>query len=269
MFKHNVSLGTIFLSILIFSLNNATGASETTLFRFESDTDFSLPGLSSFFNEDDKKPGVPFSFTYGDRSSHELLTQWETQTTDKKIDNDRTTYCRTWKDPKTGLHVRWEAVEYHDFDAVEWTVYFENTGRKDTPILSNIFALDVEFTRKSDEEFLLRHWKGTHSAIDDFQLLTTPLGPKANQRLASADGRPCSGVWPYYNLQTANEGVMTAIGWPGQWAAEFTRDTDKSLHVRAGQETTHFKLLPGETTRTPLIAMLFWKNGDWIDAQNL
>ncbi|MDP7288943.1 MAG: hypothetical protein QGH94_13220, partial [Phycisphaerae bacterium] len=35
-----------------------------------------------------------------------------------------------------------------------------------------------------------------------------------------------------------------------------------------GQELTHFKLLPGEEVRTPLIALLFWQ-GDWIRAQNL
>ena len=37
---------------------------------------------------------------------------------------------------------------------------------------------------------------------------------------------------------------------------------------RAGQELTHFKLLPGEEVRSPLIVLQFWK-GDWIVAQNV
>ena len=37
----------------------------------------------------------------------------------------------------------------------------------------------------------------------------------------------------------------------------------------AGQEQTHFKLLPGETARSPLAALLFWNGGDWIRAQNV
>lgn len=275
MLKNNGCPEAVLLLMLLFGFSNATEI-ETVTSQFKSNTDFLVPGLNLLFNDNDTKPrisalipDVPFSFTYGGQHSLELLAQWEIQTTHQKIDNDRTAHRIIWGDSKTGLHVRWEAVEYHDFNAVEWTLYFLNTGPKDTPILSNIYALDVEFTRRSDEEFLLRHWKGTHSAKDDFQPLTTLLDSGAHQRLASVDGRPCSGIWPYYNLQTSNEGIMTAIGWPGQWTVEFTRDNNKSLHVRAGQKTTHFKLLPGETVRTPLIVMLFWKKCDWIEAQNL
>ena len=38
--------------------------------------------------------------------------------------------------------------------------------------------------------------------------------------------------------------------------------------IRAGQELTHFKLLPGEEVRTPLMVLQFWK-GDRIRAQNV
>jgi alpha-galactosidase len=72
----------------------------------------------------------------------------------------------------------------------------------------------------------------------------------------------------YFNLEWENKGVIIAVGWPGQWAAEFARDNSSGIRVRAGQELTHLKLYPGEEIRTPLIALLFW-NGDWIDAQNI
>jgi len=54
----------------------------------------------------------------------------------------------------------------------------------------------------------------------------------------------------------------------GEWAAQFTRDEGTGLQVRAGQELTHFKLLPGEEVRSPLVALVFW-HGDWIDGQNV
>ena len=38
--------------------------------------------------------------------------------------------------------------------------------------------------------------------------------------------------------------------------------------MRAGQELTHFKLLPGEEIRTPLMVLQFWK-GDRLHAQNV
>ena len=62
--------------------------------------------------------------------------------------------------------------------------------------------------------------------------------------------------------------MIIALGWPGQWAAQFTRDEGTGLRVKAGQELTHFKLLPGEEVRGPLVALLFWK-GDWISGQNI
>jgi alpha-galactosidase len=63
-------------------------------------------------------------------------------------------------------------------------------------------------------------------------------------------------------------GMIVAIGWPGQWSAKFARDAGKSLRVTAGQELTHFKLLPGEEVRSPLIVVQFYE-GSPVRAQNL
>ncbi|MCU0873027.1 MAG: hypothetical protein MUE50_11870, partial [Pirellulaceae bacterium] len=59
------------------------------------------------------------------------------------------------------------------------------------------------------------------------------------------------------------------MGWPGQWAASFTRDAGTGLTVQAGQQLTRLYLKPGEEIRTPLIALLFWKGGDVVESQNL
>ncbi len=48
-----------------------------------------------------------------------------------------------------------------------------------------------------------------------------------------------------------------------------TRDGSTGMQIRAGQELTHFKLLPGEEVRTPLIVLQFWKGNDWIRSQNV
>ena len=53
--------------------------------------------------------------------------------------------------------------------------------------------------------------------------------------------------------------MIVVVGWPGQWAAKFSRDKENHLRIRAGQELTHFKLLPGEEVRTPLVVLQFWK----------
>ncbi len=57
------------------------------------------------------------------------------------------------------------------------------------------------------------------------------------------------------------------IGWPGQWAASFSRDAGDALRVRGGQELTHFTLHGGEEIRTPLVVLQFCR-GDRLNAQN-
>ena len=209
-----------------------------------------------------------FSFVYDGKHSSTLLTTWDPARDTKKLDERRTQRTLTWTDPKTGLEVRCVAVEYSDFPTVEWTVYFKNTGTTDTPILSDIHAIDTRFERSGQGEFLLHHNRGTSVRPDDFEPLTTVLGPDSRQRLAPPGGRPCGGVWPYFNIEKPGGGAIVVVGWPGQWAASFERDGANGLQIRAGQELTHLKLRAGEEIRTPLTVIQFW-SGDYMRSQNM
>jgi alpha-galactosidase len=212
--------------------------------------------------------GAIFSFTYDGRSSDELLKQWSLQQSSRDRDQNQTERTLTWSDPVTGLQVRCVAIEYRDFPTVEWTLYFKNTGTNATPIIENIQALELGLKRGTNGEFLLHHNIGSPADGSDYGPLETPLGPRATKRIGAAGGRPTNSDWSYFNLEWPGQGVIVAVGWPGQWAAEFARDEGRGLHLRAGQELTHFKLLPGEEVRSPLIVLQFWK-GDWIRAQNV
>jgi alpha-galactosidase len=174
----------------------------------------------------------------------------------------------THTDPKTGLVVRSAAVEYADFPTVEWTLYFKNTGGADSPILEGIQALDLRLDHGAQGEFVLDHHRGDSCTPDSYQPLETVLAPKSEQRFAPDGGRPTNGRWPYFRIRRGGGGLIAAIGWPGQWAASFTRDEQSGLRVRGGQELTHFVLHPGEEVRTPLIVLQFWK-GDPLEAQNV
>ena len=212
--------------------------------------------------------GAIFSFKYDGRSSDEFLKEWSLQQSSRERDRTQTERTLSWSDPGTGLQVRCVAIEYHDFPTVEWTLYFKNTGSNATPILENIQALELNLERGSNGEFLLHHNIGSPANGTDYGPLETPLGPRATKRIGGAGGRPTNSDWSYFNLEWPGQGLIVAVGWPGQWAAEFARDEGHGLHLRAGQELTHFKLLPGEEVRSPLIVLQFWK-GDWIRAQNL
>ena len=151
---------------------------------------------------------------------------------------------------------------------MEWTLYFKNGGTADTPILADIQAIDTQFQKAGTGDFVLHHAAGSTASPTDFQPLDTTLGPSATLHLASVGGRGSDGVWPYFNIGWPGEGVIIAVGWPGQWAASFTRDAATGLHVSAGQELTHFTLHPGEEVRSPLIALQF-TGGDVLQAQNV
>jgi alpha-galactosidase len=211
---------------------------------------------------------LPFSFVYGGISSAELLSNWKLAKVAQPLDANRIQHTLTWSDPKTGLLLRCVSIEYKDYPTLEWTLYFQNTGQSDTPILEKIEALDIHLDRGQSAEFLLHHGAGSQANRSDYAPLETALGPNAVKRLSAAGGRPTNTDLSYFNLQWANEGLIAVVGWPGQWAAEFARDGGTGVHLTAGQELTHFKLLPGEEVRSPLIVLQFWK-GDWIRAQNI
>ena len=214
----------------------------------------------------------PFSFVFGGQPSGELLKLWKLERASRPLAGEpagsRTEHTLTWADPATGLQVRCVAIEYSDFPTVEWTLYFKNTSTNATPILEKIQALDIEADRGSSGEFLLHHNVGSPANGDDYAPLETSLGPGVTKRLGARGGRPTNSDWSYFNLDTVGQGLIVAVGWPGQWAAELARDSARSIHLCAGQELTRFKLLPGEEVRSPLIVLQFWK-GDWIRAQNL
>jgi len=254
----------------------------------------------------------PFSFTYGgkvgahacpfaalragsepaERGRALLLSGWRLARDSRRLDAARTRHTLTYSDPATGLVARLEATQYHDYPALEWVVYFENEGARDTPILEDVRALDFTLARNSAGHVgaqhvakslcdrhpgpqglgavpLLYHADGSHERITDFRPRETALSPGAALAFAPEGGRSSDGVMPYFNVARPDGGgVALAVGWTGQWAASFSCDASGDLTIRAGMERTHLRLHPGEKIRTPRILALFY-DGDHMRGQNL
>ena len=222
------------------------------------------------FGDGRKRPTAepPFSFKIGGRASAEVLGTWDLQCQSRRPDGKRIERIDTYTDPATGLAVTCRAVEWRDYPTVEWTISFKNTGRTNSPILSDIRPLDVEFTRPDTGEFQLHTNTGDNNAADSYAPHVDTMGPKAVKQTASAGGRPTTGEYPYWNIQMQGGGAIAVLSWGGQWSAEFRRDAGRTLRVTAGQELTHFLLHPGEAVSSPLAILQFYQ-GDWIRSQNI
>lgn len=209
-----------------------------------------------------------FSFVYDGKPSSEFLERWNKEQLPAASDTGGSTSSFTYTDPGTGLQVRCVLVEYSDFPTVEWTLYFKNTGDKDTPIVENIQAVDSRFECDTDLDFTLHRIKGDNCTPDSYEPLTEALPANTDLRVANTGGRPTQISFPCFNLATGRDSLILAVSWAGQWATEFHREAANGLRITAGQELTHFRLHPGEEVRTPMIVLQFYQ-GDWLRAQNV
>jgi alpha-galactosidase len=209
-----------------------------------------------------------FSFRYGGVASGQLLTNWARQTTAIRRDTQRTQHTVIYRDPVTGLEIRGEAAVFSDFPAVEWVVHFRNTAATNTPLLESIQALDTALPVPHSGQTTLRWAKGAVASFDDFAPQEFNLKPGAHLRLQPGGGRSASQVLPFFNLEGAAGGVVAAIGWSGEWAAEFGGGTQGAPRLKAGMAGTRLTLHPGESIRTPRVLLLFYQGDQWR-GQNL
>jgi alpha-galactosidase len=217
---------------------------------------------------------LPFSFVFDSHGSEELLTEWPKKSETTKLDGARTRHAFTWTDPKTGLEVRCVVVDYSDFPTVEWTLYFRNAGKADTPILSDIRSLDAKIALaiSTFDRAIVHYNRGSTARAIDYEPLTAAVTDGAKLVFTPNVGRPTDGIWPYFNLQYGSEGRLIVVGWPGKWSASFELQLNQlesiqNVHVAAGQELFRAKLHPGEEVRSPLMVQQFYR-GDWQRAQN-
>jgi alpha-galactosidase len=213
------------------------------------------------------KADPPFSFVYGGKSSAELLPTWS-HACEKTEKDGRTQYRASWTDPKTSLRVSAEVTMFQDYPAADWVLSFENQGKADTPILENVQALDVQLgTGLAARPAVVHRLTGDVCGEQSFVPIDENLEPGKEIRFAPAGGRSSNGAFPFFNVQYADLGLITAIGWTGQWATSLKRAPTGPTQLQAGMELTHLVLHAGERIRSPRILVLAWK-GDREAAHN-
>ncbi len=204
----------------------------------------------------------PFSFVYGGTRSDGFLPQWSKTQQTQALPDGRPLTVTIWTDPQTGLRLTCETTGFADFSALDWVLYFENTGSKDTPIIENVQALDVKLAGPGP--FLLHRSLGASATPADFEPSVIPFTTAQTQLMSADGGRSSNRDFPFFKIETGGGSYIFAIGWSGQWDAVVEGPANGALRVRAGQEKTHFLLHPGERVRTPRILVSYY-NGDTLE----
>jgi alpha-galactosidase len=210
---------------------------------------------------------LPFSFVYGGRHSSEFLGTWERSATTETLAGGTLRQTVTLADPATGLRVQTIALAYADTPGADWTLHFTNTGAADTPAIEQVRALDATVALGLGGPVTLHRLHGSLCQTDDWLPFDQAVAPGQVVEMATSDGRSSS-ISPFYTVDWGGGGVVTAIGWSGQWTA-VVELRDGKLRNQAGMQGLHLVLHPGETIRSPRVLQMYWSDGDVERAHNL
>lgn len=209
---------------------------------------------------------LPFSFVYGGRPSSELIGTWKRSADEHACDGTKAQRTISLDDPDTGLQVRIVQTVFSDTPGIDWTVYFTNKGGKDTPIIEQVNAVDVVVPSATSDKPPVVSRLRCHS--QNWVPFDEPVPQGKRIDFAPNNGRSSDGASGFFNLSWQGGGVVTAIGWTGQWRATVDNAID-GLRVTAGMQDMRLSLHPGETIRSPRIMQVYWSGDDPWHGYNL
>lgn len=214
-------------------------------------------------------PALPSSLTLDGHSlSADELAGWPLERASSVSSSGEACWTIQRTDPATGVRARWEVRAFADQPAVEWLLHLENTRQVDAPRMESVQALDAELPSGGGAA-RLHYARGATCSMADYEPLTLALAPGARLHLEPGGGRSSSDFLPFFNVEQAPRGgMLIGLGWSGQWAANFEGQPAGTVRVQAGMADTHWRLRPGESVRTPSVALVFYE-GDAVRGQNL
>lgn len=209
---------------------------------------------------------VPFSFLYGGKSSREFLKDWQFRK--ERLDDYVDAY--SWTDPDTQMVVTATVRRFPKFAAADWVLTFTNRSDKDSALIEDVRALDLNAQYGFENKPLAIHTL-TGDSCDERSWLPTVeyVKPGASRLFAPTGGRSSNGAFPFWNVVSREygdseptEGLFVALGWTGQWNARFenVNQSLSTVKIQAGMEKIATILHPGETIRSPRALIMPWRS---------
>ena len=211
---------------------------------------------------------APFSFEYGGVHSSECLKSWKCSTTDRTLE-DRILRTAVYSDPATGLEITAKVNIYTLSGGIDYTLYVKNCGSGNSPIISNLKALDYTFSSPSA---VLNRLQGTKGYMrfnkEDFMPIEDALYLEGDKvEFGPMSAYSSSGAFPFYDITYPGGGFVTAIGWSGKWNS-LVELHGGQVHTTAQMSELNTFLYPHEEIRSPRILLVFWEGGTRADGIN-
>ena len=218
---------------------------------------------NNFFGESKKYP-----FTFKVDGEEFNPAQWEYSLTESpefgSPNRGGQTEYLVMTNSEKGLELTVETTVFEENATCQWTVYIKNTGTGNSGVISDFYAIDSSFaTGKSDVYYSM----GSNTAASDFSLIKKSLS-SFGRTFSGTDGKPTEAYLPYFNIHGENHGMVLGIGWTGQWASGMS-ESKGNTEITVRQENFNAYLLPGETVRSPLVSLSFYKNDNPLKGFNL
>lgn len=150
------------------------------------------------------------------------------------------------------LHIVLILAHYPSHGAMEWTVWFENNGTKDSKVITEVKSV-IDFYGANPT---LKGILG--DSVNQYQPYSLDLDGM-DISYSSDSGRATHINFPYFNLEYGNVGAMLAIGWAGTWTARFNSDGEKTTYTASSVNNLKTYLKPGEKIRTALFVIAPYK----------
>jgi len=233
-------------------------------------------GLDEYASKTSALNELPFSFVLNGKSSRDFLNTWKYSTTDS-TSNGRIIHKIKWIKPDNSFEVHCILTEFTSHPAVEWKLSFKNTDTKNSSTLEKINSLDATLSepvrlypnQQTYSPAFVHCNKGSNNSKYDFMPITQMLDLEQNFPIKSHNGRSSEAYLPFWNLEYHGSGLVTALGWSGDWQADFSYPENNNVLMKAGMSNINLYLKPGEEISSPSVCLLYWEGKDALRGNNL
>lgn len=208
------------------------------------------------------------------KTCSETVTEIDYPTDNPK---ERYYYTITYYNEDYDIELTVTVTTYPDYPIVEYSTVMTYKGSGVSNEIEELYSLS-SYLMDDSGTYKYHYSYGCNAGLPeygadyshDYNLFEKVLEEDESFVLSVTNGKPTSQYLPYMNTEntTANKGVITVISWQGNWTSAVMKNS-YGYYSCARLNGTDFQLYPDETVRFPTMLLLFYKNGDWLNGQNI